>query len=68
LEVIGLIESLSGSCPDLALRIAGTTLVTDRRTNFKQMSCAALGTGQSVVARGKRQPNGEIRATKIERK
>jgi outer membrane biosynthesis protein TonB len=61
------IAALSGACPSLRLTLgAGERVLTDRRTNFKQMRCEDLGSGQQIAVRGRRQPGGEILASKIE--
>lgn len=71
-EVNGTIAagSLSGSCAanSLAFAVGTTKVKTNASTQFKDTSCAALKTGDSVEVKGARQTDASVLATRVERK
>ncbi len=67
-EVKGAIQSLAGSCPLVSMTIAGTRVLTNSDTEFKdKLSCSTLSDGMKVKAKGPRNSDGAIVAQKIER-
>jgi len=63
----GTIAGLSGSCPNLSFSVNGASIVTDGSTNYpKKVKCGDVRNGQSVKGEGDVQPNGTIKATKLE--
>jgi hypothetical protein len=70
-EVIltGTMSGMSGSCPNRSFTISGTTIVTNRDTEYpkKDTSCGDLRDGVSARVRGIGQADGSIRATRIDK-
>jgi hypothetical protein len=64
----GTIASVSGSCPTVALVIAGRLVVTDRETEYKKLKCGDLRPGLTVEVNGTQRSDGSLLAQKIERK
>jgi hypothetical protein len=65
-DVDGTIGGLSGSCPNLSMRVSGTPVVTDRSTAYKGGSCRDLRNGTRVAVKGKRSVDGPILAQRVE--
>jgi Viral BACON domain/Putative binding domain, N-terminal len=63
----GNIAGLSGSCPNLSFSVDGAPIVTDGSTNYpKKVKCGDVRNGQKATGEGDVQPNGTIKATKLE--
>ena len=63
----GTIAGLSGGCPNLSFSVNGASIVTDGSTNYpKHAKCGDVRNGQSVKGEGDVQPNGTIKATRLE--
>jgi Domain of unknown function (DUF5666) len=45
----GYVLSASGKCPDLTLNVSGRTVVTDKSTKFKDISCGDVAKGGRFV-------------------
>src|SRR4029079_18814672 len=71
-EVKGTIAagSLTGSCGanTLAFKIGTTMVRTNGTTQFKETSCASLKAGDSVEAKGARQSDSSLLASRVEKK
>lgn len=66
-KVEGLVAGRAGdTCPALTLTVGTTAVTTTAATKFEDVTCAALADGMRVEAKGVRQPDGSIAATKIE--
>jgi hypothetical protein len=58
---------VDGTCPDLTLRILGTRVVTDRKTDYaKKTGCGEMRQGMQVTVKGRRQTDGSVLAERIE--
>jgi Domain of unknown function (DUF5666) len=60
------VRSLSGSCPDLTFTIGGTTVFADESTRYREGNCKHVEEGRRVVVVGQRQPDGRVRAERID--
>jgi hypothetical protein len=71
-EVKGTIAagSIGGSCAagNLSFRVGSTLVKTNASTQFKDAACASLKAGDAVEAKGARQSDGSVLATRVERK
>ena len=71
-EVKGTIAagSIGGSCAagNLSFRVGSTLVKTNASTQFKDAACASLKVGDSVEAKGARQTDNSVLATRVERK
>jgi hypothetical protein len=71
-EVKGAIAagSLTGSCAanTLAFKVGTTTVKTNATTQFKDTTCAALKAGDSVEAKGTKQADASVLASRVEKK
>lgn len=65
-EIDGPAQAVTGACPTLHLTIAGRSVSTTASTEFKGVTCAGLGVGQMVEARGTLQSDGSVVATRIQ--
>jgi hypothetical protein len=63
----GPIRSLTLICPVRAFFVDGEQVVTSFATDYRKMDCEDLQEGQRVKVRGRRQLNGVVLATRIER-
>jgi hypothetical protein len=61
----GTITSVSGSCPNLTFTVRGTTIVTDRSTDYRKSDCGDVRRGRDVSGSGTMQGNGPIKATDV---
>jgi hypothetical protein len=66
LTLNGRISNVSGSCPNLRFTVENRTVVTDRETEFKSGGCSKARNGEDVEVRGFAQPDGTVRATRVE--
>jgi hypothetical protein len=64
-RVSGAVSGLSGTCPSLTFKVAGTTVTTSQTTTFGQGGCAEVANGTSVVVGGIAQKDGSIQATHV---
>jgi hypothetical protein len=64
----GTMSALSGSCPNRSFTISGTTIVTNRDTDYhdKGTDCGDLSNGVPARVRGIGQADGSILATRID--
>lgn len=62
----GRISGISGSCPNLRFTVAGRIVTTDRETEFKDGKCSEASNGDDVKVKGFRQPDGTVRARRVE--
>lgn len=63
-EIEGKVQSVSGSCPSLSLRVNGETVTTDSSTRFKG-SCGKIRPGTDVEVKGHR-IGGTIKADEVD--
>ena len=63
-EIEGKVESVSGSCPSLSMRVRGESVTTDSSTKFKG-SCGKIRPGTEVEIEGRR-IGGTIIADEVE--
>lgn len=65
-EVRGAISSaVTGTCPSIGFSIGSTNVSTNASTRFDDTSCSALKRGDTVEAKGTRQTNGSILASRV---
>ncbi len=67
-ELEGSLGGLTGTCPAISFSVNGFRIVASASTEFKDVSCSALESGDKVEVKGTRQANGSVNATRIERK
>jgi len=65
-DFAGRISGVSGRCPSVTFNADGRTIAVDNNTDFKKSKCDDVKNGRSVDGEGDVQPNGTIKATKIE--
>lgn len=65
-EIEGKVSVLSGSCPSLTLTVNATSVITNGTTQFSGGNCGKIKVGTKLEAKGIRQPNGSVLATRIE--
>jgi hypothetical protein len=63
-EISGRVQSVSGSCPSLAMRVDSDSVTTDSSTKFKG-SCGKIRTGIRVRVKGQ-QSGGTIKADEVD--
>jgi hypothetical protein len=61
-----MVTAVSGKCPDLTFTVSGSRVVTDKSTDYKKSDCKDVRADRSVTVEGNRQPDGTVRATRIE--
>jgi hypothetical protein len=66
LKLDGRISNATGSCPNLRFSVDGRTVVTDRETDFRRGDCSKARNGEKVTVRGFAQPDGIVRATRVD--
>lgn len=47
---LGIVANASGQCPDLTFSVSGLTVITDRSTRFKHISCDEVASGGRLVS------------------
>ncbi|MBZ5710027.1 DUF5666 domain-containing protein [Nannocystis pusilla] len=52
-EVVGPVESLKGTCPDLSFTVKGETIITDEQTEFDDGTCDSIRNGDRVEIEGR---------------
>jgi len=68
-EVRGAISSaVTGTCPSIGFSIGSTSVSTNASTRFDDTSCSALKRGDTVEAKGTRQTNGSVLASRVKMK
>ncbi len=67
-EIEGLVTNKMNDCPTLSFRINIFTIRTDAATLYRDISCQAVVDGVRVEVHGLIQPDGNILATRVERK
>ncbi len=65
-EVKGTVSGLTGSCPSLAFTVHGTKVTTTASTIFDGVTCERVQNGTIVEAKGRRQADGTVAATRVE--
>jgi hypothetical protein len=65
--VKGTVQLLAGSCPNLVLRVADTSVVANRKTDFRKVKCGNVREDMHVTVKGKWQADESILAEKIEK-
>lgn len=65
-ELEGPVSGRSGDCPNLALTVRGTAVVTNSVTRFEGGPCSRVQNGSKVEVKGTRQTDGKALATKLE--
>jgi hypothetical protein len=65
--VTGTVESASGECPTVTLRVNGLTVVTNQATDFQKGSCNAVMVGREVTVEGLQSAAGIVTATIVVR-
>ena len=61
----GPVVGLTGTCPALAMSVAGTPVKTSAATVFTYRACAELRSGDTVYAVGPKQSDGSVLASKV---
>src|SRR5262249_27289658 len=64
-DVSGVIQGLSGGCPNLSFTVSGTLVKTDARTTFDGLPCPSVGNGQQAEVTGTVQASGEVQAARV---
>ena len=64
-EIDGTVQSVSGSCPSLSMRVDSENVSTDSSTKFKGGSCGTIRAGVRVKVKGLR-IGGTIKADEVE--
>jgi hypothetical protein len=67
-EIVGEIASVTGVCPALTLTVGTVTITTTVDTRFDDVECGDLATGMTIEAKGVRQGDSSLLASKVERK
>ena len=67
-EIVGEIASVTGICPALTLTVGTVTITTTGDTRFDDVECGDLATGMTIEAKGVRQSDVNLLASKVERK
>jgi hypothetical protein len=68
-EFSGAVQSAGGRCPELTLRIGSWTVVTDKSTRFKHVSCSDVAKiGTAVQVKGVTDSSSVVHATEIDRR
>jgi len=67
-EVVGEIASVTGVCPALTLTVGTVTITTTADTTFDDVECGDLATGMTIEAKGLRESDISLLASRIERK
>jgi len=65
-DLSGSVSSMSGHCPDVSFSINRTHVTTDGATDYRGGSCRDLKNKKKIAVTGVRQPNGTVRATRID--
>jgi hypothetical protein len=68
IRVEGAVAGLSGACPALRFAVAGSTITTSERTEFRKGPCKDVANGVEVEVRGSRRIDGTIAAERVELK
>ncbi len=64
-DIDGTVQSISGSCPSLSMRVDSENVTTDSSTKFKSGSCGKIRTGTRVKVKGQR-IGGTIKADEVD--
>jgi hypothetical protein len=64
--IFGDVNAVSGLCPVILLTVGDRTVVTDRTTVFRGLSCRGLRKGIHVTVRGRSGAGGTMIATVVE--
>jgi Domain of unknown function (DUF5666) len=65
-EFDGTVNGLSGQCPNISFSAGGMRVVGDGSTDYKKSDCRDLRNGRDVSIKGVTQPDGSVRADRIE--
>ena len=66
MNIDGTVSALSGSCPNLSMRVGGALVETNGATKFKHDACSEIRNGKEVGVKGERSGNGPIVADQVE--
>ena len=66
-EVSGPVTASAGTCPALTLTVGTTTVKTAAATVFHDVACSAVQVGTVIEARGTKQSDGSLLASRVER-
>ena len=66
-ELRGAVSGLIGICPGLTFFVSGTRVVTDAATRFEDGTCTTLRNDMRVEVDGRRQSDGSLLATEVDR-
>ena len=66
IEVLGTIADRTGTCPAITFTLAGTTVSTDRATDFDDRSCERTVNGDRVKVEGTVQADRSVIAASVE--
>lgn len=67
IELEGSVSDLAGSCPALRFALRADIVVTNGSTQFKKVRCGDVRNGLKVEVRGRRQVDGTVLASRVER-
>jgi hypothetical protein len=62
----GTISSVSGRCPGVRFIVDGVAVQTDASTDFKKSDCGDVRDGRSASGEGTTQPDGSVKATRLQ--
>jgi hypothetical protein len=65
-ELEGRVSSLQGSCPNLTFTVAGTVVVTNSATRYREGNCRRVDNRSRVTVVGLRQGDGRVMAERID--
>jgi hypothetical protein len=65
-ELDGRVSNVRGSCPDLTFTIAGTVVVTNSATRYREGNCRHVDDKRRVTVVGLRQADGRVTAEQID--
>lgn len=66
-EVSGPVTASTGTCPNLTLTVGTTTVKTTMDTVFHDVACTGVQVGTPIEAKGARQADGSLLASRVER-
>ncbi len=67
-DFFGIVTNVSGACPNLAFSVSGATVITDKTTKFKDISCGDVAKGGRIVqGSGTTDASGAIHADLVQK-
>jgi hypothetical protein len=65
-DFVGIVGNVSGKCPNLTFSAGGYTVVTDKHTRFREISCGDVSNGgRAVEVQGDLDTNGVVNANQV---